>query len=31
MEDHYVCECMKNYGGDCKYPSKYREGGCNAK
>lgn len=24
MEDRYVCDCMKNCGGDCKY----REGGC---
>ena len=29
LEDNYICDCEKNYGKDCKYPEKYREGGCN--
>lgn len=28
MEDHYVCDCMKNYGKACKHPDRYVEGGC---
>lgn len=26
--DNYVCDCMKNYGNICKYPEKYKNGGC---
>lgn len=29
MEDHYVCDCTKNYGKACKHPDRYVEGGCN--
>ena len=27
---HYncICDCTKNYGKTCKYPDKYRDGGC---
>lgn len=28
LVDHYVCDCEVNYGKDCKFPIKYREGGC---
>lgn len=28
LEDNYVCDCTKNYGKTCKYPEKYRDGGC---
>ena len=28
IKDNYVCDCMKNYGKICKYPEKYRGGGC---
>ncbi|MNR66748.1 hypothetical protein D3C85_1904060 [compost metagenome] len=26
--DYYICDCGKNYGKKCKYPEKYRNGGC---
>lgn len=31
--DYYItdcctCDCEKNYGGNCKYPEKYKDGGC---
>lgn len=29
IEDSYVCDCGRNYGGRCQYPEKYRSGGCN--
>ena len=28
ISDNYTCDCMKNYGKTCKYPEKYRDGGC---
>lgn len=28
IKDNYVCDCMKNYGKDCLFPEKYRDGGC---
>ena len=28
MEDHYVCDCMKNCGRDCKHPDKYQKRSC---
>lgn len=32
MKDSYVCDCGKgfpwNFGKVCKYPEKYRDGGC---
>ena len=28
IRDSYVCDCEKNYGKNCKYPGKYRDGGC---
>lgn len=29
VEDSYICDCHRAYGKMCKYPQKYREGGCN--
>lgn len=31
IQDSYICDCEKNYGGRCKYPEKYRTIGCNGK
>ena len=28
ISDNYTCDCEKNYGKNCKYPEKYRDGGC---
>ena len=28
IRDSYVCDCEKNYGKNCMYPEKYRDGGC---
>lgn len=27
-KDSYICDCGRNYGKTCKYPDKYRNGGC---
>ena len=28
FKDKYRCDCDTNYGKDCKYPDKYKDGGC---
>lgn len=28
LTDKYICDCEKNYGKACKYPEKYKDGGC---
>lgn len=28
QQDKYTCDCESNYGKTCKYPEKYRDGGC---
>lgn len=28
FKDNYLCDCDNNYGRGCKYPDKYRDGGC---
>ena len=28
LSDQCICDCDTNYGKDCKYPDKYKDGGC---
>lgn len=28
IKDKYLCDCHRNYGKDCLFPEKYRNGGC---
>ena len=28
VEDSYICDCHRAYGKKCKYPERYRKGGC---
>ena len=27
IKDKYLCDCHRNYGKDCLFPEKYRDGG----
>lgn len=28
IQDNYIYDCENNYGKNCKYPDRYRNGGC---